>query len=117
MTPIETNQTIKTEQPDFIAKVRFLTSEEGGRTGYATSGYRPAFKLADQTEMTSAEQKFQGTDKVNPGQEVISEIRILWIEAFEQKLSVGTDFELREGPRVVAKGQIVEVTNERLRKK
>lgn len=108
---------MKTKQPDFIAKIRFLTTEEGGRTGYAASGYRPAFKLPDQTEMTSAEQKFRGTDKVNPGQEVISEIRILWIDAFEQKLSVGTTFELREEPKIVAKGQIIEVTNERLRKK
>ena len=116
MTPIETSPTIKTEQPDFIAKVRFLTSEEGGRTGYAASGYRPAFKLPDQTEMTSAEQKFEGTDIVYPGQEVISTIRIIWVEAFAQKLSIGTDFELREGPRIVAKGQIIEVINERLRK-
>ena len=117
MNSIETNQTIKKEHPDFIARVRLLTTEEGGRKGFAVSGYRPAFKLPDQTEMTSAEQKFRGTDQVQPGQEVISEIRIIWIEAFEKKLSVGTDFELREGPRIVAKGQIIEVTNERLRKK
>ncbi len=117
MKPIDINQTIKKEQPDFVARVRFLTTEEGGRKGFAASGYRPAFKLPDQPEMTSAEQKFRGIDQVQPGQEAISEIRILWIEAFEQKLSVGTDFELLEGSRVVAKGQIIEVTNERLRKK
>lgn len=114
---IEKNQTIKKEQPDFVAKVRFVTTEEGGRKGFAATGYRPTFKLLDQTEMTSAKQKFRGTDQVQPGQEVISEIRIIWVEAFEQKLSVGTDFELREGSRTVAKGEIIEVINERLRKK
>jgi len=117
MGPIDINDTIRKPKPDFIARVQYLTSEQGGRTGYAATGYRPAFKIPEKKEMTSAEQKFIGTDRVEPGEEVLTEIRILWIEAFQEQLEAGTKFELREGDRIVAIGEIQEVRNEKLKKK
>ena len=43
---------IKKGLPDFTAKVKYLTTEEGGRTGYAASGYRPHFQLIGKKEKT-----------------------------------------------------------------
>lgn len=102
--------------PDFIAEVKYLTKEEGGRSHYAANGYRPHFQMYGKKEMTSAEQLFIDKDKVAPGEVVKAEIRILWVEAFEGLLERGTGFHLGEGSNIVANGIILEVLNERLRK-
>ena len=104
------------EKPDFIAHLKFLTSEQGGRSTPAASGYRPHFKLKGKKELTSAQQTFIDKEMVYPGEEVVSEIRILWEEAFEGLLEKGSEFELAEGPRVIAIGTIQEVCNDKLRK-
>ena len=102
--------------PDFTADLKYLTTEEGGRKGYAASGYRPHFQLTGKKELTSAEQIFVNKDKVFPGESVSAEIRILWIEAFEGLLYKGLEFKLGEGKRIVAKGVIKEVINQKLKK-
>tara|TARA_B100000809_G_scaffold245764_1_gene273049 strand:+ start:103 stop:744 length:642 start_codon:yes stop_codon:yes gene_type:complete len=107
---------VKKDLPDFRADVRYLTTEEGGRKGYVTSGYRPHFQLKGKKELSSTEQIFVNKDKVFPGESVSTEIRILWIEAFEGLLYEGLEFKLGEGKRIVAKGVIKEVINQKLRK-
>lgn len=102
--------------PDFIAEVTYLTTEEGGRSHFAANGYRPHFQIKDKKEMTSAEQLFIGKDKVAPGETVNTEIRILRHETFEGLLDKGTGFQLGEGPKIVANGIILEVLNKRLQK-
>ena len=102
--------------PDFIAKIYFNTTEDGGRKNYASSGYKPTFKIKGKKEMTSAEQIFIGREKVCPGETVLSEIRILWIETFEGLLFEQMKFQLREGANIVAIGEIVEVINKKLKK-
>ena len=107
---------VKKGLPDFTAEVTYLTTEEGGRKGYAASGYRPHFQLKGKKELTSAEQIFVNKDKVFPGESVSTEIRILWIEAFEGLLYEGLEFKLSEGNRIVAEGVIKEVINQKLKK-
>ncbi len=107
---------VKKDLPDFTANVKYLTTEEGGRKGYAASGYRPHFQLIGKKEMTSAEQLFINKDKVFPGESVSAEIRILGVETFEGLLYEGLEFKLGEGNRIVAEGVIKEVINKKLKK-
>lgn len=99
---------------DFVAKLYFLTTEEGGRSEETEVIYRPLFKLKEGKDLTSADQQFIGKTTVLPGDSVHSEIRILWKEPFKGGLSVGTQFVLREGSQIVAQGEILKVLNEEL---
>src|SRR5690242_12846043 len=103
---------IQSNAPDFIATVRYLTAEEGGRKSRANSGYRPQFKIADYEMQTSGQQIFIGRDIVMPGETVDAEVKILSPHLFLQRLYVGQPFEFREGARVVAKGKIKKIINE-----
>lgn len=105
---------VKKSDPDFVAKLTYLTTQEGGRNGYATSGYRPHVKFDGRKEMTSGEQLFVDKDKVFPGETVIAEIRILSPNLFEKYLFVGQYFEIAEGPHVVGHGKVLEVINSAL---
>lgn len=102
--------------PDFIAKVSYLSTEQGGRKGYAASGYRPHVKFDGKKELTSGEQLFIDKDKVFPGETVTAEIRILGKDCFQNYLFVGQHFEVAEGPRLVAHGEVLEVINPNLYK-
>jgi hypothetical protein len=101
--------------PDFIGKVTYLTTEEGGRKGYAASGYRPHVKFDGRKELTSGEQLFVDKDKVFPGETVIAEIRMLSPQLFEKYLFTGQQFEIGEGSKVVGHGEVLEIINPKLR--
>lgn len=103
-------------EPDFIAELQFLTTENGGRKGYAYSEYRPIFKLFNKKEMTSAHLIFTDKQKVFPGDKTTALVNILWTEEFENLLYTELEFELLELPRVIAKGKILEIVNKKLNK-
>jgi hypothetical protein len=98
-------------EPDFIAKVTYLTTQEGGRTSYAASGYRPHVKFEGKKELTSGEQLFVDREKVFPGETATAEIRIVSPHIFENCLFVGQQFEFGEGPRVIGHGEVLEIIN------
>lgn len=106
---------VKKSEPDFIAKLTYLTTEEGGRKDYAASGYRPHVKFDGRKEMTSGEQLFVDKDKVFPGETVNAEIRMLSPNFFENYLFVGQHFEIGEGSKVVGHGEVLEIINSKLR--
>jgi len=108
------SENIYKSDTDFIGKLYFLTTEEGGRSEETEEIYRPLFKLKDGKELTSADQQFIGKTTVLPGDSIHSEMRVIWKDPFIGALSVGTEFVLREGPQVVARGEILEVLNEKL---
>lgn len=91
--------------PDFIAKVTYLTTEQGGRKGYAVSGYRPHVKFDGRKELTSGEQLFIDKDKVFPGDTVTTEIRILGKDFFKNYLFVGQHLEVAEASHLVGHGE------------
>lgn len=99
---------------DFIADLKYLTSEEGGRQTPAFSGYRPQVKFDFDEMQTSGQQTFLNKDTVYPGDTVEAAIRIISVEHFEHKLAEGMTFEFREGSRVVGTGKIVDILNDRL---
>jgi hypothetical protein len=102
--------------PDFIARVAYLTTAQGGRKGYAASGYRPHVKFGGREELTSGEQLFIDKDKVFPGETVTAEIRIISKEVFKNYLYVGQHFEVAEAAHLVGNGEILEVINPDLRR-
>ena len=104
-------------QQDFIAKVTYLTTEQGGRVTPAFSGYRPQIKFAFDVMQTSGQQIFIDTDKVYPGETVKATIKLLSPHFFEHKLYTDLNFEFREGNQLIGTGIIVEIKNELLKLK
>ncbi|MBB6111557.1 EF-Tu C-terminal domain-related protein [Mucilaginibacter lappiensis] len=99
---------------DFIAELKYLTTEDGGRSTPAFSGYRPQVKFAFSDMQTSGQQIFLNKEIVYPGEDVLAEITIISTEIFAGKLYSGLSFEFREGARVIGNGKIVEILNKDL---
>ncbi len=107
--------TIGTKEPIefFGAEVRFLDTEGGGRKGplwpHAGDGfanYRPDFRV-------SRDAPFHGCAlvsaplQISPGDLAVVELIFWCCEGKHPDLVVGTEFELCEGQRVVARGKIL----------
>ena len=101
---------------DFIAKLTYRTTEQGGRQIPAKSGYRPQVKF-DFTEMqTSGQQTFIDKETVFPGDTVDAKIKILSADYFAGCLIEGMQFEFREGATVIGTGVIKYIVNDKLEK-
>ena len=99
---------------DFIAKLKYRTTEEGGRQTPAKSGYRPQVKF-DFTEMqTSGQQTFIDKEIVFPGETVEAKIKVLSPNYFAGCLTKGMKFEFREGATIIGTGEIKYIVNDRL---
>ncbi|MCH5716422.1 EF-Tu C-terminal domain-related protein [Niabella hibiscisoli] len=105
------------EKIDFLADLKYLDTSEGGRKTPAFSKYRPQIKFGFDDMQTSGEQTFINKTVVNPGEEVEASIRIIAVDHFKNRLQEGMAFEFREGPRIIGTGVIVQLLNEKLRKK
>jgi len=103
-------------QPDFIARLEYKTTAEGGRRTPVKSGYRSQVKFYFIEMQSSGQQTFLNKDIVYPGDIVDAEIIVVSPEIFENSLTEGTPFEIREGPTIVGVGQIMRLLNEGLRK-
>ncbi|MCH5690844.1 hypothetical protein LWM68_45410 [Niabella sp. W65] len=105
------------EKIDFLAHLKYLDTSEGGRKTPAFSKYRPQIKFDFDDMQTSGEQTFINKAVVNPGEEVEASIRIIAVDHFKNRLQEGMAFEFREGSRIIGTGVIVQLLNEKLRKK
>jgi hypothetical protein len=102
---------------DFIAELRYLTTEEGGRkTPVFSTGYRPQIKFDFDEMQTSGQQTFLNKETVYPGDTVEAAIRILSVEHFANTLTEGMAFEFREGSKIIGTGIITTILNESLQK-
>ena len=101
----------ETQFPDFIAEIKYLSTDEGGRSTPIKSGYRPHIKFPFSKMMTSAQQKFINQDIVNPGETVNAEIMILSPNFFKHMLKVGMEFKVGEGSKIVANGKLIKILN------
>lgn len=90
------------------AKVRFLTSEEGGRVTPASSGIKPNMKVGD--VFTSS---FVWGDR--PGQvfdlgvEYSVSLELPMWNDYKQSIYVGMSIQMNEGSRVIARGTIEKI--------
>jgi hypothetical protein len=101
---------------DFIAKLTYRTTEQGGRQTPAKSGYRPQVKFAFTEMQTSGQQTFIDRETVFPGETVDAKIKILSPDYFAGCLSEGMEFEFREGPTTIGTGEIKYIVNDKLEK-
>jgi Elongation factor Tu C-terminal domain len=108
----------ETEQKnvDFVADLKYLTTEEGGRKTPAYSGYRPQVKFEFTEMQTSGQQKFLDRETVMPGENVKAAIKIISVEYFAHSLTEGMSFEFREGSRIIGNGIVISIINEQLKK-
>jgi translation elongation factor EF-Tu-like GTPase len=100
--------------PDFIARLSYKTTEQGGRRDPASSGYHPQVKFDFSDNQTSTVQVFRDREWVHPGDVVVAEMQMVGREYFAGQLEVGMRFEVREGARVTAVGEILEICNQSL---
>jgi hypothetical protein len=108
---LQAEQTI-VKQIDFISELEFLSTEQGGRKGYASSGYRPHIEFDNYPEyLTSGNQTYIGKEKVESGEKVKAEIAILGTEYFTKRLYENMEFKFCEGSRTIGFGKIIEIIN------
>ncbi len=105
---------LESRPTDFIAVLKYRTSEEGGRKTPANSGYMPQIKFPFTETQTGGHQTFVGKDLVQPGETIEAEIKLLFVEHFENTLVEGQEFEIREGTTVMGTGKIKQILNEKL---
>jgi translation elongation factor EF-Tu-like GTPase len=102
---------------DFIAELKYNSTEDGGRKTPAYPKYRPHIQFENFPEMrTSGQQIFIGKDKVHPGETVSAEITIIASDYFKGKLSLGDKFIFCEGSHIIGSGFIVKFLNIELQK-
>jgi translation elongation factor EF-Tu-like GTPase len=96
-------------EADIEASIRFLSTHEGGRRGFALSGYRPQFYYDGQDH--DAVQLFPDVERAYPGQTIRSLVTFLHPAFHWGKLHPGKAFRLREGHRVVAESLVTKLLN------
>jgi translation elongation factor EF-Tu-like GTPase len=114
---MDNNYNQESKKVDFIAKLTYLTTEEGGRKTAANSGYRPQIKFDFDEMITSGIQTFIDKESVLPGETVNAKIKILAAEHFANQLNEGMEFEITEGPKTVGHGKIIQIINSNLKNK
>ena len=102
---------------DFITELTYLTTEQSGRKGPATSGYRPQVKFDFTENQTSGQQTFIDKEIVYPGDKVLAKIKIISPHFFANNLEEGMKFEFREGATVIGTGELKNIINDKLEKK
>lgn len=90
---------------DIEAKITFFTTEDGGRSTPANSGYRPQF-FYDGHDW-DAVHSYGTVEKVAPGETVTAYMIFLSPECHVGRLYPGKEFCIREGQRTVGRGVVV----------
>ena len=96
---------------DLVIEVRVLTAEEGGRRTPFYDGYRGQFYydkanwLVNYTIVDATEAK--------PGDKVRLEVATANEAIHHGKFQEGKHVQIREGPRVIAEGKVIEIRNKK----
>lgn len=92
---------------DIEAKLYFLTTEEGGRSVPAVSGYRPQFFYNGLD--WDAPHEYPDVEKVKPGDTVRAFLAFMSPQEHLGKIQVGMEFLVREGTQTVARGKVTQI--------
>ena len=89
------------------ARIRLLTTEEGGRTSCVRSGYRPNIRFGDL--YTDGALTLLDRQQASPGDEC--DVRVTFVNPayVREHLQVGARFEITEGSRKVGEGAILAI--------
>lgn len=100
------------DQVRVSASIRFLQTEEGGRTSPLSGGsYRPNHNFfgPDSREMCVGSIELPKGKRVAPGDTIRTEITLLVYPAVEPEITEGRQWRIQEGAKLVAVGTILKV--------
>lgn len=100
---------------DFIAELKYRTTENGGKQTPVHSGYRPQIKFDFEEIQASGQQTFIDKEIVLPGETVTAKIKILSSNFYTGRLTEGLNFEFREGAKIIGTGENKNIVNDKLR--
>jgi translation elongation factor EF-Tu-like GTPase len=100
-------------EPDIEAEITFLSTEQGGKTRPASSGYRPNH-LIKQHYLTSGEHTYINVQEVLPGQTARVYIKFITPEAYPNILWVGKIINVQEASRIVGYAKVLKIFNKLL---
>jgi hypothetical protein len=108
------DQNISRETIRVLAKLRVLTSDEGGhRKSGIKSGYRPnhVFESTDSKLQKTfiGEITFDQQAWIYPGEERIVNVKFFDCENIDEFIQVGREWDIYEYPNLMAKARIVEI--------
>ena len=93
--------------PDIEAEITFVSYEAGGRNTLARTRYSPQFHYRG--DDWAAVHEYPDVESAAPGDTVRTLLRFLYPEAHVEHIRVGTEFDIREGTRVVGHGRVTRV--------
>lgn len=96
---------------DLQAEIYYLTAEEGGRKSSVATGYRGQFYYDGKN--WDAPQAFLDKDICKPGESVIVNLSTLSPIYHYGKFYIGKEIETREGAKIVGKGKITKIYNQK----
>lgn len=107
--PIQTtaDESLRKMPKDIEAEIHFLATDEGGRQGPASSGYRGQFHYYGRD--WDAVQQYPDVTEANPGDTVRAYLTFLSPHKHVDNLHVGKEFLVREGQRTLALGKVTRV--------
>jgi translation elongation factor EF-Tu-like GTPase len=100
--------------PDFIAELKYRSTEEGGRKTPALTGIWQHLKFSFIEGYVGGKQRFLNKEIVYPGDDVKVEITVLSPEFLKNTLSIGMRFTFGEASRTTGTGEIIEIINKDL---
>jgi translation elongation factor EF-Tu-like GTPase len=103
-------------KPDIEAEVYFFTSEHGGRSTPALTGYRPSH-LVKENYLTTGCHVYIDQDFVFPGHTARTLIAFISPEAYPHCLTLGKRINIQEGGRIVGHATVTKIYNKLLESK
>ena len=98
---------------DIEVEITFLTTEEGGRKGYAESRYCPQYVIDDQ-RMTGGAHMFIERQRVYPGESAKAKVWFLGFDVIPGTMWLGKRIRVQEADKLVAHAIVTEIYNEDL---
>ena len=92
---------------DVSARIRLLKTEEGGRTSFVCSGYRPTLRFGHL--YTDGALTFLGRQQVYPGDACEVHLTLTNPDYVREYLVVGACFDIIEGPRKIGDGTLLSI--------
>jgi elongation factor Tu len=93
------------------AAIRALSTEEGGRRSPIFTKYTPNFNFEPWRNERLNDGRIFLIDQSEcaPGEECTVEVEFLFPDALPPAVTIGTPFNMQEGPRVVGTGTVLEI--------
>ena len=94
-----------------LARISVLSTAEGGRQGPFKAPYRPNhnFGDADNHILYIGEVEVPEGTSIQPGEVVELMVRFLNVRGLSEKLTIGRTWQIQEGPKLVATGEVLKV--------